>query len=134
MDKSIADDALLERACHLKWAFNAKPDMVIRVAPNRAVCIEMKLESGVGKYPSTSLDRAVFKARGLAPVLQTDVQRYLMVDLLGFETSFILLCTAPGEDRGAHRTLTWSTLFRALDLGGTPAFVRRTISAVLERA
>lgn len=134
MSNTIADNDLLLRACIFKWAFNAKPDMVIRTSRNAAVCIEMKLESGVGVYPSSSRDKDVFEDRGLATVKQTEVQRYLMEDLLGFETTFVLLSASPSRSSGVHKGLTWSELMRTLDLTATPAFVRRTISAVLERS
>ena len=34
--------------CRIKWAFNAKPDLLI-ISNNKCVIIELKLESGIGK-------------------------------------------------------------------------------------
>lgn len=128
------DNDLLRRACIFKWSFNAKPDLVLRLGRDRALCVEMKLESDEGKYPSTKKDRAVFAERGLDLVGQTDVQRSLMDDLLGFDTEFALLVAKPGAAAGGYRTVTWADVFGALDLQRSPAFVRRTVSAVLARS
>ena len=133
MDRTMDDSDLLRRACLFKWSFNAKPDMVIRLSPTLAVCVEIKLDSGIGSYPSTRADKAVFNARGLARVPQTAVQRYLMEDLLGFTTRFILLSHTPQTPSG-HHPVTWKAVFKALDLTNSPPYVRRTISAVLARA
>lgn len=48
---------LFFRMCMLKWAFNAKPDLVIFLKENRkkikhTIVIEAKMESGYDKYPS----------------------------------------------------------------------------------
>lgn len=131
--EQLRDDALLAQACRFKWAFNAKPDLVIRTGRDRAVCVEVKLESGVGTYPSSARDKAVFRERGLAPVRQTEIQRVLMEELLGFETTFVLLGPDGITDDGAHRALTWSQVWTAVELDRAPAHARRAVRAALAR-
>jgi hypothetical protein len=63
--KHIEDPHDLEAVCRLKWAFRVKPDLVIHTDLSHAVCIELKLESPEGSYPSAGNEIAIPKARQL---------------------------------------------------------------------
>jgi hypothetical protein len=83
-------------ACKVKWAFKAKPDIVIHADREHALCIELKLESSEGSYPSEGDEKKLLRVRGLfgegkrfmLPMSQTKLQRFLMVDLLGLTCRF----------------------------------------------
>ena len=129
-DGNIGDNQEFLATCMFKWAFNAKPDLVIQTGPDRCVCIEAKLESGEGRYPGGKNDKAVFRRRGLAPVTQTELQRYTMVDLLGFDTDFVLL--AQRESRSStHRFLTWKSAFEAMEVKDLPTYMKQTVRAAV---
>lgn len=120
---TIRDNGPFLKTCMFKWAFNAKPDIVIHTSRNAAVCIEAKLESGEGSYPTAPNELAEFKSRGLRPVGQTALQKYLMEELLGIRTEFVFLVQAAGAGSATHHTLRWRDAFSALDLTAMPVFV-----------
>lgn len=99
-----------ERACKLKWAFNAKPDLVLHLGGNRAICIEAKLESKIDKY---SVKPALGKPFSMK---QTEVQEFIMKDLLGYETQFVVIekkrNAAKNEEGWIH--LAWKNVFDEL--------------------
>jgi len=67
-DANIKSNDEFIKASKFKWCFNAKPDIVIHTSNNSAICIEAKLESEEGKYPSSKADRTSFSpAFSLAP-------------------------------------------------------------------
>jgi hypothetical protein len=87
-------------ACKIKWAFKAKPDIVIHSDLEHALCIELKLEAGEGSYPSDADEKELLRARGLfgekkkdlqLPMRQTDLQKFLMTELLGLDCRFRLI-------------------------------------------
>jgi len=125
--KNITEDDFFLRACMFKWAFNAKPDLVIHTGESSAVCIEAKLESGEGRYPASAPDKAEFTRRGLARVRQTEVQTYLMGKMLGFQTTYVLLVRSPAARSETHRIITWKECFAALDWQEEAPFVRTWI-------
>jgi len=115
--------------CMFKWAFNAKPDLVIQAGPNRCVCIEAKLKSPEGKYPTDDKERAIFRARGLPSVTQTDLQRHAMEVLLGFRTDFVFLAQRASRTT-SHRFLTWTQAFDAMNTDSLPRYMKDTLAAV----
>jgi len=129
-DRTIEDDDEFLRICMFKWAFNAKPDIVIHTSRDEAVCIEAKLESSEGQYPQSGGEKKIFRSRGLKHVRQTSVQKYLMEDLLGIETQLVLLVQREGQASGTHLVLRWEDVFRRLDVGGVPCFMRETIRSI----
>jgi len=129
-DRTIEDDDEFLRICMFKWAFNAKPDIVIHTSRDEAVCIEVKLESSEGQYPQSGGEKRIFRRRGLEYVRQTSLQTYLMEDLLGIETQFVFLVRKPGQTSDSHQRLLWEDVFRSLDLSDIPRFMRETIGAV----
>lgn len=84
-----------ERICRLKWAFNAKADIVIHLPDERAVCVEIKVASGESKYSAKhgDDDAAAYS------MTQTRLQRYVLESLLGYRTHFVFL--TPGGGSGA---------------------------------
>ena len=129
-NKTITDDGELLKTCMFKWAFNAKPDVVIHTSRDQAVCIEAKLKSSEGQYPQSGSEKKIFHSRGLEYVSQTGLQRYLMQDLLGIETQFVFLVEKPAKTRDTHDLLLWKDAFESLDLSGLPRFMHEIIGAV----
>ena len=126
----IKDSHLLLKACYFKWSFNAKPDLVIKLSDNRAICLELKLESNIDSYPSRKDDKLVFQERGLQYVKQTTVQKYLMEELMGFSTTFVLL-SKKNSTAENFNTITWQTLLEKLDVSSSPLYMRKTLSTLL---
>lgn len=126
----IPDHEEFLRTCKFKWAFNAKPDLVIQLNRESCVCIEAKLESGVGSYPSSSAEKAIFNKRGLGRVRQTILQEYMLSDLLGYQTQFVILSKKKGTGSDTHEAFTWKAALKAMDTAGLPDFMLRTIDAV----
>ena len=128
-DTTIDDNESFLATCMFKWAFNAKPDLVIQTGPEQCVCIEAKLESREGKYPSTKKEKPVFKRRGLDFVGQTTLQQFALADLLGFETEFVFLARKPPTTEG-HRFLSWASAFDKMETEALPAYMKQTIAAM----
>ncbi len=129
-DRTIEDDDEFLRVCLFKWAFNAKPDIVIHTSKEQAVCIEAKLESSESQYPQATVDKRIFRSRGLSYVKQTILQRYLMEDLLGIETQFVLLVTKVGHTSDTHQVLLWEDVFSNLDVSGLPRFMHEIMPGI----
>ena len=64
-----------------------------------------------------------FKTRSLDLVLQTDLQKYILEDLLGIETKFVFLVQNRGSSADTHLTLSWKQVFAKLNLGNCPKFM-----------
>jgi len=129
-DSTIEDDDEFMNVCMFKWAFNAKPDIVIHTSRDEAVCIEAKLESSEGRYPQAGGEKKIFKSPGLEYVRQTRLQKYLMEDLLGIRTQFVFLVQRTGQTSETHQVLLWADVFKSLDVSGLPGFMREMISAI----
>ena len=131
-DRTVGNDDEFLRICMFKWAFNAKPDIVIHTSRDEAVCIDAKLETSEGQYPQAAVDKKNFQSRNLGYVKQTHLQRYLMEDLLGIDTQFVFLVHRSGgkETPDSYRLLRWGEVFGSLDLSGIPRFMEEMISAV----
>jgi len=121
----VANHAEFLRICRFKWAFNAKPDLVIHVSNDAALCVEAKFKSGEGHYPSKQTEKTEFVRRGLSLQGQTDVQTYILRDLLGLSAEFIFLVEDAQATSVTHRTLTWREVFATLDTSTCPAFMQR---------
>ncbi len=122
---TIPNNDFFLKVCKFKWAFNIKPDLVVIPSKENAVCIEAKFASGEGSYPSNAKEKTVFDLRGLPRIGQTEVQRYLFEDLLGYETTFVFLVQNAKAKSKTHTTLTWAEVFRELDTTSSPPFVRK---------
>jgi len=131
--QTMGDNGLFGKACRFKWAFNIKPDIVIHKSKASAVCIEAKLESREGHYPSRRAEEMIFAARGITDkITQTELQRYMMKELLGVRTEFVLLVKNPTSGSDSHTTLTWREAFRCLDTSGFHPFLLEWIDSHAE--
>jgi hypothetical protein len=128
------------KVCKLKWSFNAKPDLVIHIDQKTAICIEAKLESGEGHYPSSKKDIEVFekrikvfnfKERNEEYVYQLDIQKYIMENLLGFkDTKYVLITkksNKESEKEKGCKELSWNAVFSELDTTECPSFIKKWI-------
>lgn len=124
---NVTDAAEFLRICRFKWAFNAKPDLVVHVSHDAALCIEAKLESGEGRYPTKPAEKTEFARRGLPLQDQTDLQAYTLRQLLGLQTEFVFLVEDGRATSTTHRTITWRETFDALDTSSCPVFIQQWI-------
>lgn len=115
--------------CRFKWCFNIKPDLVIHLDKDTAICIEAKHESCAGTYPASKSERQIFRDRQLKPIGQLELQKYLMEDLLGVETTFICLASRQTAN-STHQSMQWAEAFSCLDLGSLPPFATKMITNV----
>lgn len=114
------DQKFIENACKLKWAFNVKPDIVIELYDDSAVCIEAKVESGQDVYTVAGYTQT-----------QSDVQKYLMTDLLGFNLYQVFLApknSKANEGKEIHH-ITWSELLN--ENGGTNTTITEAVKRVV---
>lgn len=88
-----SDRTLAETACRLKWAFNAKADLVIHTGRRAAVCIEIKLDSKTSTYTLPSLASGNDGNAVDSPfkMSQLGLQQYILESLLGFDARFAIL-------------------------------------------
>lgn len=132
IDKGFPDGSnesdLFLQATRFKWCFNVKPDIVIFLSQNEAISIEAKLESSEGKYPSGGDEWKRFQRRGLHKVPQTAIQKQVF-ELLGINAHHVILAKkSRSEDQFA-----WEEVFRGLDLGQEPEFLREQLDSFLGR-
>lgn len=116
-------------ACKFKWAFNIKPDIVFEIGRDRAICIEIKYESGEGQYPTNPKEKEIFRHRGIPYVGQTEVQKYLMEEFLGMKTEFRFLVSKKATS-STHKVIDWNETLAALDLTGLPVFQQEMGKAI----
>jgi len=131
--------------CKLKWAFRVKPDVVVQPSLGRAICLELKLESGEATYPSAGAEIRLLRERGLydkrlagtrLPMRQTTLQRLAMEHLFGTGNVEMVYVTRrgqgvaePGSSRGEEPLcLSWGSLLGLLEVpAGLPRFVQAAI-------
>lgn len=128
-EKNFQDNADFLKVCRFKWSFNIKPDIVIHLDKDRAVCIEAKYESGEGSYPASDIEKMIFKKRGIPYVGQMELQKYMMEELLGVKTDFIFLVFWK-EKSVTHKVLSWAETFRSLDMGDMPPFAIEMVKRI----
>lgn len=112
---SLENPEVVRKACKLKWAFNIKPDIVIELNTDTVVCVEAKMESGEGQYPS-SAERKILKERNLTDVCRTqrEIQAFLMTDILGFSDVHRVFLSNGRQEEGKDESevaLTWADVF-----------------------
>ena len=107
---ALGGEAFAQRACILKWAFNAKPDLVVQLGDGQFICIEAKLESGIGAYRArTGLSAAFFG------MTQTRLQEFIFNELLRVPTEFVIVSKDDRRETVAPwRQHTWQEVFAAL--------------------
>lgn len=124
---SANDDFL--KICRFKWSFNIKPDIVIHLDKDHAICIEAKFESGEGLYPSSNAEKNIFKERGVPYVGQMELQKYMMENLLGVKTNFIFLVYKKQKSE-THKVVSWADAFGCLDLSDMPRFAVKMVEKI----
>ncbi len=81
-NKHFPDNDDFLKICKFKWSFNIKPDIIIHLEKDRAICIEAKYESGEEWYPASDLEKEIFSkfarqlSNVLVPLTATSVQGY----------------------------------------------------------
>ena len=117
--KKIDNDGFLD-LCKFKWSFGARPDMVIHISNDAAVCIEAKAESKESSYPQGGRLQQVFKEKNIScRVSQTELQKHLMTDLLGLRTHFVYVTERGSRPKSTGYTpIRWKDIFRALHQSG----------------
>jgi hypothetical protein len=128
---TIEDNDDFRKICGVKWAFKAKPDIVIHTSNKTAVCVEVKLHSGEGVYPTDPKERAEFKKRGIKPVSQTAIQQYLMECILGVETQYVVIQSEQLEIPNVQ-VYTWKEVFLPLNLSFFPGFARKWVDDLIK--
>ena len=119
--------------CRFKWAFNIKPDIVVLVPGSGPLCIEAKLESREGQYPTKRDERATFNRmfrRGQGRVQQVELQQFMFEKLLAAPCHLLTIGRTPvGRARDAYQIpfLTWTEAFQVLDAEASVPYVHRLI-------
>lgn len=120
-NKNFPDNEDFLKICKFKWSFNIKPDIVIHLDKDHAICIEAKYESGEGSYPGTDKEKSIFKDRGVGYVGQMQLQKYMMEELLGVKTDFMFLVFKK-EKSETHKVVSWAEAFGSIDMSEMPGF------------
>lgn len=129
-NKHFPDNDDFLKICRFKWSFNIKPDIVIHLDKNTAICIEAKYESGEGFYPSSDRERAIFKEREIKKYVgQMELQKYMMEDLLGIKTDFMFLVSKK-EKSETHKIVSWAEAFSCLNMDGMPNFALQMVKKI----
>lgn len=134
MDKfksSIFDNDDFVEVCKFKWCFNAKPDIVINLSDNRAICIEAKIECNEGVYPGKESEKVEFLRRGLRVVKQTEIQTKIM-KLLGIESNYLFLVQHPIYSE-TYQSITWFDAFEGFDLSDSLDFIKGWIKSIQKK-
>ncbi len=121
--QNIVDDDEFLKVTKFKWAFNIKPDIVIHTSLNEAICIECKLESKEAHYPKDNFEVSAFNSRDIKKVSQTEIQEYLMNDLLGISTHFIYLVPQGNPISKSYDTFIWKDILSEMRIEGCPKFI-----------
>jgi len=119
---TILNDSEFLEVSQFKWAFNAKPDIVIHMSNTTAICIETKYECGESYYPSKAEERLEFSRRNLSLVSQTQLQKMILTELLGIETQYIML-VQKGSASNTHKAFYWKDVFGIMDMSNCPYFI-----------
>ena len=120
--ENIINDDDFVKICRFKWSFNIKPDIVVHLNKDEAICIEAKHESGEGYYPSNNLEKNIFyKKNNGELVRQTELQRYMMEELLGIRTHFIFIVSKNNKSE-THTTFHWNDILKEMDTSMFPLY------------
>ncbi|HZO25336.1 MAG TPA: hypothetical protein VFH48_05010 [Chloroflexota bacterium] len=117
--------------CILGWAFRIKPDLVVWLPGPTWLCIEAKLLSPEGQYPTGTKEKALFDEicePGRRRVRQIELQKFLFDTVLGQEAVQVFIGRGARIPRDpasgpSPTAITWREVFNALDLGASQPFV-----------
>lgn len=141
LDRGVTEERkwVFRDLCKFKWAFRIKPDLVIVFPGLEPICVEGKLESGEGRYPTkpaeTKLFDYVFTGQDRR-VRQVELQDFMFRVLLGCGSRLLFIAqkegqvTIPGPEGATVNVpqLRWDRVFEALDHADSIPFVRSFIS------
>jgi hypothetical protein len=128
-DRNFPDKDDFLKICRFKWSFNIKPDIVIHLDKDTAICIEAKYESCEGCYPASDVEKEIFKKRGIKYVGQMELQNYMMEELLGIKTNFMFLVKKK-EKSDTHQVISREEAFNSIDISCLPDFAKIMISNI----
>ncbi len=133
-----ANPEIFRELCRVKWSFNIKPDLVVLTPETRPICVEAKLESREGSYPTSNAECAIFDELfgvGARRVKQVELQQFMFATLLDTPCQPIVVGRSQIQDDAEIPFLTWDRLFSRLDASGSLPFVERltTQNEVLRR-
>lgn len=114
--------------CCFKWSFNIKPDIVVLLPGSKPLCIEAKLESKEGRYPTNSKECSAFDAafgKGQGRVAQIELQQFMFRVMLNDPCQSLFIGAAPEVSDVPF--LAWREVFSELDLTSSIDYVRRLI-------
>jgi hypothetical protein len=123
-----AEPAVFRELCRFKWAFNIKPDLVLIAPGAKPICVEAKLESGEGSYPTNNEECAIFDALFQGDerrVRQVDLQKFMFGTLLGVDCQPVVVGRTPWGQDSSIPFLSWADLFARLDFSASLPFVAR---------
>jgi hypothetical protein len=129
-DKLKENQSLFEAVCMLKWGFNVKPDIVIVLPNNQAICIEAKWDSTEGTYKGNDL----FKN-----VKQLYVQKYVMEEILNYDHVdyvFLTKSTTRGNSKKEIDSVLnhhWNQIFQKLDYSDSLPFAQKWIERIINQ-
>lgn len=126
---AIEDNEDFRRTCIFKWAFNIKPDVVVQSGDN-VLCIEAKWDSAEGMYPSAKAECAIFDARNVKRVSQTEVQQFLVNELLGYSGTFRYLVKKGTAQAEGHLALSWADAMGAVDIASFPPYLHAWVASL----
>ena len=132
-----ADKEVFFNLCKFKWSFNIKPDLVILLPGLRPICVEAKLESKEGYYPSSNAEALKFdELFGIAKkrVGQLDLQEFMFEVLLDAPCQPVVLSRShitprvgDGATLSSKTSLTWRAVFAHLNTDASLPFVKNLI-------
>lgn len=119
--------------CKLKWSFRIKPDLVIWIPGAPILCIEAKLESGEGTYPTGGEAKIFDEVLGArVRVGQFELQKFMFSTLMATPCVPVVIQKREPSGQPDCPTLTWAavldTLATAEELNKSIPFVNRLIS------
>jgi hypothetical protein len=111
--------------CKVKWSFRIKPDLVMVMPDQRPLCIEAKMESPEGAYPTGSECGVVDGVMGaVTRCRQFELQDFMFSELLGTPCQSLVIAQKPARV-GGPPALSWGAIFTALDHSRSIPFVER---------
>jgi hypothetical protein len=115
--------------CRVKWSFRIKPDLVVLLPRQRPICVEAKMESGEGTYPTGSecaiVDRVMGERRRCG---QFELQQFMFGTLLGTPCHPMVIAKI-GDPGPEKPRLSWGEAFTSLDASKSIPFVQRFLES-----
>lgn len=141
LDRGVTEErkGVFRDLCKFKWSFRIKPDLVIVFPGLEPICVEGKLESGEGRYPTKPSETKLFDYVFMGAdqrVRQVELQDFMFRVLLGCGSRLLFIAqkegrvTIPGPGGTTVNVpqLRWDRVFKALDQADSIPFVRSFIS------